>query len=77
MSEEKEPLAQKLPTMSIADVLRQWPQTSKLFIKLNMVCVGCEIAPFCSVTDAARDYNMDVETLVAALIKTIQETDDS
>ncbi len=77
MSDEKSSLALKLSKMSITDMLRQWPQTSKLFIKLNMVCVGCEIAPFCSVTDAARDYNMDVETLVAALIKTIQETDDS
>ena len=77
MSKEILPLALKLPNMTIADVMRQWPQTSKLFIKLNMVCVGCEIAPFCSIIDAARDYKMSVDTLVSALIIVIEENDRS
>jgi len=59
------------PTMlvhlNIAEVLRRWPRTARVFIHRRMACVGCPIARFESVADAAEAYHLPPTELVDAL----------
>ncbi|MFQ5434508.1 MAG: DUF1858 domain-containing protein [Anaerolineae bacterium] len=66
-------LEKGLAGMSIADVLQQWPQTAKVFHVHNMACVGCAVAPFCTVTEAAAEYGLSTKTLVDELLAVIGE----
>ncbi len=61
--------------MTVEYVLEQWPETAVVFNELKMVCVGCPIAPFCTMRDAAVDYNLPLETLLIRLEKIIATTD--
>ncbi len=60
--------------MTVEYVLEQWPETAVVFNELNMVCVGCAVAPFCTMQDAAVDYNIPLETLLTRLEKIITPT---
>lgn len=51
----------------IADVLEQWPETALVFLERGMACPGCAMAPFGTLTDAARHYELDVDGLVGQL----------
>ena len=59
------------PTMlarfNVAEVLRRWPQTARVFIDRRMACVGCPIARFESVADVAEAYQIPPAELVDAL----------
>ena len=57
--------------MTVEYVLAQWPETAVVFNELNMVCVGCAVAPFCTMQDAAVDYDIPLETLLTRLNQTI------
>jgi hybrid cluster-associated redox disulfide protein len=51
----------------VDDVMQQWPATIRVFIDFRMRCIGCPIACFHTVADAAREHGVDGERLVAAL----------
>jgi hybrid cluster-associated redox disulfide protein len=51
----------------VDDVMRQWPVTIRVFLDFRMRCVGCPIACFHSVSDAAREHDVDGEALMVAL----------
>lgn len=59
------------PTMfaclNVAEVLRRWPQTARVFIHRRMACVGCPIARFETVADVAEAYHIPRTELVDAL----------
>lgn len=61
--------------MNVKEVLARWPQTARLFQQLNMACIGCVVAPYCTITAAAKDYGLSLEDFLAALDKAIQEAD--
>lgn len=50
--------------MIIADVLSRWPATIPVFQKYQMGCVGCAIAPFETLAEAARIYNLSLAELL-------------
>lgn len=66
------PLAQ----MSVADVLAKWPQTAEVFHEYEMACVGCVVAPFYTITDAANVYGLPPYEFISRLEAVIdgQET---
>lgn len=68
-------LEQELVNMVISDVLKNWPQTAKVFHVYNMACVGCAVDSFCSVIDAANEYNIPLQVLVGELLVMIHEVD--
>ena len=72
MSEEKQ-----LSEMAIEEVLERWPETAVIFHEYAMACVGCALAPFCTVRDAAYEYDVPVAEIVARLLQIIspQEAD--
>lgn len=40
----------------IADVLHHWPETIPIFLKRQMGCIGCAMAPFETLAEAANIY---------------------
>ncbi len=53
--------------LTIAEVQEKWPQTVSVFRDLAAACVGCDLASFCTVTDAAKEYQIDLERLLKDL----------
>lgn len=51
----------------VDDVMDRWPATIRVFLDLRMRCVGCPIACFHTVADAAHEHGVDGETLLLAL----------
>jgi hybrid cluster-associated redox disulfide protein len=61
------------PNLSVAEVLRQWPETIPVFIKYHLGCVGCSMADFDTLVDAVQIYKLprqeflnDLETAIRA-----------
>ncbi len=53
--------------MSVADLLRDWPQTIPVFLKHRMACVGCSMSSFETLKDAARIYGIAPDTFICEL----------
>ena len=47
--------------------MARWPETAVVFREYAVACIGCAVAPFCSISDAAHDYGVSVATLSAQL----------
>lgn len=61
-----EPLVFELQ-MSVADLVRGWPQTIPVFLKYHMACVGCSMSAFETLKDAARIYGVNPEVFIGEL----------
>lgn len=58
----------ELPETTITDLLQRWPETAVVFHRHKMACVGCAVAPFYTVADAAQIYGLSPEEFVAELV---------
>jgi hybrid cluster-associated redox disulfide protein len=56
----------------IAEVQDRWPQTITVFRDFAAACVGCDLAAFCTVADAAREYQIPLAELLADLRTSIE-----
>jgi hybrid cluster-associated redox disulfide protein len=54
--------------MLVDDVMQHWPSTIRVFLDFRMRCIGCPIACFHTIADAAREHGVDCEAFVAALL---------
>ncbi|PVB61500.1 DUF1858 domain-containing protein [Labrenzia sp. 011] len=55
------------PDLPLTLLFRVWPQTPSVFIRHRMLCYGCPIAPFHTVIDACREYDLDEQVFRAEL----------
>ena len=55
------------PDMLVDGVMRRWPTTIRIFIEHRMHCVGCPIACFHTIEDAAREHGLSRDALLADL----------
>jgi len=53
--------------MFVADVLERWPQTAKIFQQFKTACVGCAMAPFDTISDVVRIYELNGQEFMKAL----------
>jgi len=57
-----------LPVISaqwtVKEVLDRYPQTLPAFLQLQLLCVGCPTEAFHTLTDVAREYDLDIELLL-------------
>lgn len=53
--------------MTVAEVLEAWPGTVSVFQEFKTACVGCVMAPFDTMTDVARIYELELSDLMTAL----------
>lgn len=68
-------MAVALPTqdMTVEEVLETWPETVAVFQALKTACVGCSMAPFDTLIDVARIYEIELDTIMKALHQALQE----
>ncbi len=71
MSDNAMPSADTLGRMMITDVLERWPQTADVFHNHAMACVGCAVAPFYSICDAAMVYRLPLEEFINEMLAAI------
>jgi hybrid cluster-associated redox disulfide protein len=55
----------------VASLLAYNPQAVKIFLQHRMACVGCSMAKFETLQDAARIYGMDPRALAADIVGTL------
>jgi len=60
-------LASIVPQMTVADLLNTWPAAVPVFIHRQMACVGCSMSRFETLSDAARIYGQDLESLLSEI----------
>ncbi len=61
-----------LKELSVAEVLDRWPQAALVFVHQGMACVGCDMASFEALGDAASIYHLDWEKFAQELDQAIQ-----
>lgn len=61
------------PDMSLDTLMSVWPETIAVFLRHNMLCVGCMVNSFHTVVDACREYQLD-ERLFRAELQAVIET---
>ena len=62
---------------TVQAILTRWPQTARVFNHYSSACIGCAIAPFCTILDAAKIYGLPLEAFENDLIKAIEEDGES
>ena len=73
MSEEVLPTAEVLSNMMITEVLDRWPRTVDVFHNHAMACVGCAVAPFFTINDAAVVYQLEPQLFLEELLVIIHK----
>lgn len=66
------PVTKPTQEMTVAEVLEAWPETVEVFQTLKTACVGCVMAPFDTLADVARIYELELETIMKALHQAIK-----
>lgn len=61
------------PTQLVDDVMRQWPETIRVFLNHKMRCVGCPIGCFHTIDDACREHGENLGQFLTDLRATIAE----
>jgi hybrid cluster-associated redox disulfide protein len=49
---------------SVSDIMVNWPQTVPVFIKYQMLCVGCYAGPFHTIADACFEHDIAEQKLL-------------
>ena len=57
--------------LSVAEIMSNWPSTIRIFLDRRMHCVGCPIAIFHSIADAAQEHHLDEAPLSEAIREVI------
>lgn len=60
-----------IPDLLVSDVIDQWPQTIPVFIKYRLGCVGCFMAPFDTLADVAKNYDLAPDRFMDELHRTV------
>jgi len=55
------------PQHTVEETLERFPLVAAVFVQRGMACVGCVMAPFDTLDDAARSYGQDADTFLAEL----------
>ena len=55
--------------MTMDTIMRRWPDTIRVVLGNGMLCVGCPIAPFHTVSDAVREHQLDEDQFVDELVR--------
>lgn len=55
------------PDLPLSDLFMSWPHLASVFLMYRMLCPGCPIAPFHTITDACGEYRLEESEFRAAL----------
>ena len=62
------------PQNTVADTLDTFPQTISVFLKHQMICVGCAMAEFDTLEEAANNYSIPMVQLLDELHNQISKS---
>ncbi|UWR47284.1 DUF1858 domain-containing protein [Phaeobacter inhibens] len=60
------------PDLPLDVLMTIWPETVRVFMDHDMLCVGCLVSPFHSVSEACAEYHLDEEVFRAALADAVE-----
>lgn len=55
------------PDSTLHEMMRRWPETVGVFLRHQMLCVGCPINPLHTLADACAEYGLDEAVILAEL----------
>jgi hybrid cluster-associated redox disulfide protein len=61
------------PKSSVSEVLEIYPQTIRIFLKHHMLCVGCGMADFDTIEEAAQNYTIPISAFLGELLGEISK----
>jgi hybrid cluster-associated redox disulfide protein len=59
--------AQLTADMTVEEVSARWPQAVPVIRHYAEACVGCSLAPFCTLAEAAREFGVDLDRFLSDL----------
>ena len=57
---------------TVQELLDRWPETASVFFRRQMGCVGCVMAPFNTLSEAAAVYHVPVDELLSELERVLR-----
>ena len=60
------------PSMTVDEIMRRWPATMRVMIRNKMLCIGCPIGIFHTVSDACEAHALDEDAFSKELLKAMQ-----
>ncbi|MER9313465.1 DUF1858 domain-containing protein [Mesorhizobium australicum] len=60
------------PDMVVDEIMRKWPATVAVMLRHNMLCVGCPIGTFHTVTEVCREHQIDEDDFLVELEATVR-----
>lgn len=60
------------PKLTLGNLMLLWPETTKVFLRHKMLCVGCMVTSFHTVEDACLEYDLDEAVFRAELQKAVE-----
>jgi hybrid cluster-associated redox disulfide protein len=71
---EEADVREEIDDLSLEVIMRRWPQTLEVFLDWRLHCIGCPIADFHRLADAAAEHGYALEDLRAAVELAIGES---
>lgn len=62
--------------MSMDEIMRAWPGTIRVILRHRMLCLGCPIAPFHTISDACREHGVDESLFLDEIKREIGSKND-
>ena len=56
-------MAKSLHHMTMNAIMREWPATIRVILDRGLLCVGCPVASFHTLSEAAREHSVDESSL--------------
>lgn len=74
---ETSPASPLSPRILMSDLMATWPQVIPVLLERHMACVGCDMARFETLSDAAKIYGQDLHSLLADLARVIENPNNT
>lgn len=56
---------------SMDEIMRAWPNTIRVVLEYRMLCIGCPIASFHTISDACREHGIDRDLFLRDIYRAI------
>ena len=59
--------------MPVDEIMRRWPATIRVFMRRQMLCIGCPIGTFHTIGDACDAHKLDEEAGAKELLSAMRQ----
>ena len=59
--------------MTMDEIMRRWPATIRVVLRHGLLCIGCPIASFHTVSDTAHEHNLDEDKFRSEIIAATEQ----